>query len=66
MTFIWVYLAGYFLLVGGAALVLWQAGVLARLPPLWTALGLLVAVGLGVLLAVAFARPRTLVSDRRD
>lgn len=57
MRFIHVYLVSYFVLVIGAIAVLWQAGVLARIDGVWTAVGVIVALGLGIILAVASARP---------
>jgi hypothetical protein len=57
MRFVNLYLIGYALLVAGALLALWQAGILARVSPTWLAIGLLIAAGFGVMLAVASARP---------
>lgn len=57
MRLIRIYLVGYFLLVLGALLALWQGGVLAQLSPVWVAIGLLLAIGLGVILAVTSTRP---------
>jgi hypothetical protein len=57
MAFIRVYIIGYFVLLAGALLALWQGGVLAQIPLVWLALGLIVAVGLGILLAVTSTRP---------
>lgn len=57
MKFLQIYLAGYFVLVLGALLALWQAGVLGRISPVWTAIGLIIALGLGVILAVTSTRP---------
>ncbi len=52
MRFIHLYLIGYFVLVVGAGLALWQAGVLARVESaLWIAIGAIIAVGLGIMLA---------------
>jgi hypothetical protein len=61
VRFIHLYLIGYFVLVLGAALVLWQSGVLARISPLWLGLSALFVIGLGILLAVTSVR-RTLPS----
>lgn len=59
MRFITVYLAVYFLLVVGACFALWRGGVLAFLSTWSVLLGLLVAFGLGALLALVwFWRPR--------
>jgi hypothetical protein len=57
MRFVNIYLIGYFILVIGAVLALWQAGVLARLSGTWIAIGLLIAVGLGIMLAVSSGKP---------
>jgi hypothetical protein len=57
MRFIHLYLIGYFVLVVGAVLALWQAGVLARVSGTWTAIGLIIAFGLGITLAVTSGKP---------
>jgi hypothetical protein len=57
MRFIQVYLIGYFLLIAGALLALWRAGALARVGALWIAIVLIVALGLGIILAVTSAKP---------
>jgi hypothetical protein len=59
---LYLYLLGYYALVIGAGLALWQAGVASRLPGSWLALAGLIAIGLGVLLAATAARP-TLTRD---
>jgi hypothetical protein len=56
MRFIHLYLAVYFLLLIAAGATLWNAGVLARAAGIWALLGAFVAVALGLLLALAFAR----------
>lgn len=57
MRFIHLYLIGYFVLVSGAALALWQAGVLARVGAIWITIGLIIAIGLGIMLAVSSGKP---------
>jgi hypothetical protein len=57
MRFIHLYLIGYFVLVVGAVLALWQAGILARVSGAWVAIGMVVAVGLGIMLAVTAGKP---------
>ena len=57
MSFMRVYVAGYFLLIVGALLALWNGDILGRIPLLWIAIGLLIAVGLGILLLVTSTRP---------
>ena len=57
MKFMRLYLIGYFILLGGAALALWQSGILRQIPATWIAIGLVVAVGLGIVLAVSSTSP---------
>jgi hypothetical protein len=57
VRFVHIYLLAYFVLVMGAGLALWQAGILARVPPLWIALAGLAALVLGILLPLTSAAP---------
>jgi hypothetical protein len=57
MRFINLYLAGYFVLILGIGIGLWQAGVLGRVGPVWMGVGALVALGLGIMLAVSSGKP---------
>jgi hypothetical protein len=61
VTFVRFYLVGYFVLFFGALFALWQSGALSQLPESWVALAVLVAIGFGVLLAVA-SSPRKVAS----
>ena len=62
MRFIHLYLIGYFVLIAGALLALWHAGILAHVGALWIAIGILIALGLGLILAVTSAKP-TVTTD---
>jgi hypothetical protein len=57
MRFIHLYLIGYLVLVVGAGLALYQAGVLARISGIWLAISALIVLGLGIMLAVTAAKP---------
>jgi len=57
MRFIHLYLIGYFILVVGAGLALWQAGVLARISTVWILISAIIVIGLGIILAVTAGRP---------
>ena len=61
MTFVRLYLVGYFVLFLGACVVLWRSGVLGQIPTAWIVLAAFVATGLGVLLAVV-SSPRKVTS----
>ena len=57
MRFIHLFLIGYFVLVIGAVMALWQAGVLAHVSGMWVTIGTLIAIGLGIMLAVSAGKP---------
>jgi hypothetical protein len=57
MRFIHLYLIGYFVLVVGAVLALWQAHVLNRIPVVWVLISAVIVIGLGIMLAVAAGKP---------
>ena len=57
MRFIHLFLVGYFILVLGVGLALWQTGMLSRVAPIWIGIGALVAIGLGIMLSVSSGRP---------
>jgi hypothetical protein len=63
MRFIHLYLIGYFVLVLGAGLALWQAGLLHRVSAIWVLISALVVIGLGILLAVTSVRPTTITRE---
>ena len=65
MKYLKLYLVGYFVLLVGAGLALWQAGVLNDIPPIWLGIGAIVAVGFGIMLAVA-SSPRVTTTTTRD
>jgi hypothetical protein len=58
MRFLYAYLIGYFLLILGAGLALWQAGAFSRLGPIWVVIGFTMALGLGILLALTADKRR--------
>jgi hypothetical protein len=53
MRFVGVYLIGYFLLVLGALAALWYGGALRQISAMWVLIGLIIAVGLGIMLAIS-------------
>jgi hypothetical protein len=48
-----MYLLGYVIFVGGLMGALWKMGVLERLGTTWTLIGIVIAIGLGIMLSVA-------------
>lgn len=57
MKFINMYLVGYFILIIGVCLALWQSGVLGTVAPVWLGIGALVAAGVGIMMAVSSGKP---------
>jgi hypothetical protein len=48
-----IFLAGYVILIGGILAALWKLGVLAGIGAIWTLIGVAMAIGIGIMLAVA-------------
>ena len=59
MKFIQLFLVGYFILIIGVGLALWQTGVLKNMSPIWIAIGVILALGLGIMMAVSSGKPDT-------
>ena len=57
MRFINMYLVGYFILLAGALAALWYGGVLRHVSAVWVVIGLVIAVGLGIMLSVSSGKP---------
>ena len=52
-----MYLIGYFILVIGALAALWYGGALRHISAMWVVIGLVIAVGLGIMLAISAGKP---------
>jgi hypothetical protein len=61
MKWMGIYLMGYVILVAGIVAALWKAGVLERLGTTWTAIGLVIAVGFGIMIAVTSSGEKKIV-----
>jgi hypothetical protein len=62
VQFINLYLIGYVVLIVGGLLALWYAGMLQAIAPAWIVIGLVIAVGLGIMLSVSAGKPPTVSS----
>ena len=60
-----MYLVGYVILLGGLIAALWKLGVLERVGSVWTAIGLVIAIGLGVMLSVSVGETKTVEVDEK-
>ena len=61
MRFLKLYLIGYFVLLFGAGWALWESGILDEIPGIWLAIAAVIAVGFGIMLAVA-STPRAVTT----
>ena len=65
MKWMGIYLLGYVLLVSAALLALWKTGVLASIGTTWIMIGLVIAIGIGIMVAVANSgEKKTIEVDR--
>ena len=48
-----MYLVGFIVLIGGLLAAFWKMGVLESIGTTWTVIGLVIAVGLGIMIAVS-------------
>ena len=48
-----LYFLGYVILVAGIVAALWKAGVLEHVGAGWTAIGVVIALGIGIMVSVA-------------
>lgn len=48
-----IYFLGFVIVIGGVLAALWKAGVLDRIGATWTIIGVVIAIGIGIMIAVA-------------
>ena len=66
MKWMSLYLVGYVVFLTGLALALWKLGVLARIGAAWTAIGIVIAVGLGIMLSIKGSGGKQTIEVDRD
>ena len=48
-----MYLIGFVVLIGGVLAALWKLGILDSIGTTWTVIGVVIAIGLGIMIAVS-------------
>lgn len=48
-----MYLLGFVILLGGLLAALWKLGILATIGTAWTLIGVVIAIGLGIMISVS-------------
>lgn len=61
-----LYFLGYVILMGGIVAALWKIGVLESIGTFWTAVGIAIALGLGIMVAVANSGVKENIHIDRD
>jgi hypothetical protein len=56
-----IYLLGYVIFVGGVVAALWKMGILERMGATWTVIGLVIAIGVGIMIAVTSGGEKKIV-----
>jgi len=65
MKWMGTFFVGYVLLLAGIAAALWKVGVLANVSGVWIAIGAVIALGVGLMVAVANSgRKETIQIDK--
>lgn len=57
VRFVNLYFVGYIILVMGIALALWRSGILNNVAPVWIGIGVVIALGLGIMMSVGTGKP---------
>jgi hypothetical protein len=61
-----MYFFGFVILIGGVCAALWQLGILQSIGTTWTAIGIVILLGLGIMVAVSHSGTKENIEiDRR-
>jgi len=61
-----MYLLGYVILIGGLLAALWKSGLLATIGTTWALIGVVIAIGLGIMVSVSRSGTKESIEiDRR-
>jgi hypothetical protein len=65
MKFTGMYLFGFIVFIGGVLAALWKMGVLADIGTTWTVIGVVIAIGIGIMFAVSSSGTRENIEINR-
>ena len=60
-----IYLIGFLIVLGGVLAALWKSGIMQRIGTAWTIIGVVIAIGIGVMFAVANSGKKESISIER-
>jgi hypothetical protein len=61
-----MYLIGFMILMGGVLAALWKTGMLQTIGTTWTIIGVVIAVGLGIMISVSNSGRKENISIDRE
>jgi hypothetical protein len=61
-----MYLIGFMILLGGVLAALWKTGMLQTIGTTWTIIGVVIAVGLGIMISVSNSGRKENISIDRE
>ncbi len=53
MKWVTMYLLGFLVVIGGLLAALWKLGILASIDSTWIVIGVVIAIGIGIMIAVS-------------
>jgi hypothetical protein len=59
-----MFLVGYVVVLGGLVAALWKLGLLDHVGPVWMTIGIVIAIGLGIMLSVSVGETKTVEVDQ--
>jgi hypothetical protein len=65
VKFTGMYLFGFIVFIGGVLAALWKAGILAEIGTTWTVIGVVIAIGIGIMFAVSSSGTRENIEINR-
>jgi len=60
-----LYLVGYVIFLGGLIAAAWKLGVIEQVGTGWTIIGIVIAIGIGIMISVSGGDKKTIEIDRR-
>lgn len=61
-----MYLVGFVVLIGGLLAALWKLGILANIGTTWTLIGVAIALGFGIMIAVSNSGSKENIEIERE
>jgi hypothetical protein len=65
VKFTGMYLFGFIVFIGGVLAALWKTGILAEIGTTWTVIGVVIAIGIGIMFAVSSSGTRENIEINR-